>query len=635
MSGLCGLVDFGAPRVEPAALRALAESAAYRAPAGIGYRFLGEAGLAHLALHSGHAEKTGLEQPLLDPRRQVCAVFDGRLDNRSELIARLEPAAGADASDVGLLLAAYLEWGEACTDHLLGDFAFAVWDAGRRRLLCAVDPLGIKPLHYARAGSLICFASDAVQVLGHPAVPDGYNEVEIAAYLAGRCEDPERSFFAAVHKLAPGRRLIATDEGLRVERYWSPPAREIRYGRDDDYAAHFLEILQRAVTDRLRGAGKFVGIAMSGGLDSTSVAALAHRAPGPGARGYTFAFDRLTECDERSYSRAMTGELGLDVEPIAAERLWRLESPALPPFSPDTPFTGWRTCYQEIFRRMVARGSRVLLMGHGGDDLLRGSSLIYAERLRRGDLAAVQEIVRHARGRKDPVLRSLYQYFARPHLPAGADRLLRSTLGRREGLPPAWIHPDFARRTRLAGRLKGIRKISASPARQDVHANLVGVPWYWRLANWHDRNAASFGIEVRHPFLDRRLCEYVLAIPGEQLFRLDSHKNLLRRSMTGILPEVVRVRPGKTKFARFLDLMLRERAGGEIAKMLKAPLAVEMGIVNGDELRSAFSDFLNGKMGGAMGALWHTILLEIWLRRCETVRGGRRPEAAASSPVAA
>ncbi|HEY4597505.1 MAG TPA: asparagine synthase-related protein, partial [Thermoanaerobaculia bacterium] len=228
MSGLFGIVDFAAPRIEPEGFRVL---------------------------------------------------LDGRLDNRPELIARLSPAKGLEASDAEILLAAYLEWGDACVDRLLGDFAFAIWDAGRRRLLCAVDPLGIKPLHYAQVGSLICFASDAVQVLRHPAVPDGYNEVEIAAYLAGGCEDPERSFFAAVHKLGPGRRLVVEKGGLRAERYWSPAPEEIRYPRDEDYVDRFRELLQRAVTDRMRGAGSFVGIAMSGGLDSTSVAALAQRAP--------------------------------------------------------------------------------------------------------------------------------------------------------------------------------------------------------------------------------------------------------------------------------------------------------------------------------------------------------------------
>ena len=632
MSGVFGIVDFATLRVEPEAFRRLAESAMYRAPAGIGYRFLGEAGLAYLA---GHPAEDGWEQPLLDRRQQVCVLFDGRLDNRPELIARLVPAAGAEASDAALLLLAYGEWGEACTDHFLGDFAFAIWDASRHLLFCAVDPLGIKPLHYARVGSLVCFGSDAMQVLAHPAVSDDYDECEIAAYLAGRCEDPERSFFTAVHKLAPGQRLTATAGETRLERYWSPPPVEIRYARDEDYAAHFFEILQRSVSDRLRGAGSFAGIAMSGGLDSTSVAALALRTSGTSVRAYTFAFDRLAACDERGYSEAMAAELGLEVEPIDAEGLWTLDSQLSPPYSPDTPFIGWSSCYAEVFRRMEARKSRVLLMGHGGDQVLRGSIRVCGERLRRGDPAIVGETIRHARSRRETILKSFYRYFLRPALPVAADRLLRSAAGKREPLLPFWVRPEFARRAGLAGRVRDRepRKIFGISARKDIYANLIGVPWYWRLANWYDRSAAAFGIEVRHPFLDRRLFEYVLAIPPEQLFRLDSSKNLLRRSMVGILPERIRARAQKTGFQGFLDLALKTKSAGEIGEILTSLRCTDAGVVDRKKLRLAFLKYLDGKQDGSRGALWQTISLEVWLRRCEAHRAGgmARPLKASSA----
>jgi asparagine synthase (glutamine-hydrolysing) len=629
MSGLFGVVDFAAPRIEQEDFRRLAKLASYRAPGGITCHFLGRAGLARLAL--GEADR-----PLLDSQHQICVLFDGRLDNRPELIAKLSPARGPEASDTEILLAAYLEWGAGCTDHLLGDFAFAIWDDRHRRLLCAVDPLGIKPLHYAQVGPMICFASDAIQVLRHPEVPDGYNEVEIAAYLAGRCENPERSFFSAIHKVAPGQRLIAAADGLRVERYWLPDPKEIRYSRDEDYSLRFRELLQQAVTDRLRDAGSFVGVAMSGGLDSTSVAALAQRTSGTSVRAYSFVFDRLAGCDERAYSQAMTKELGLEVEPVETERLWSLESQTDAPFSPDTPFFGWRTCYQEIFRRMTSRGARVLLMGHGGDDLLRGSSLIYAERLRRGDLSALREVARHARSRREPLLRVFYRHFGRPYMPAGADRLLRSVLRvKQQEFLPRWVLPSFARRADLAGRDEALRpgQIFTSRARQDFYGTLLGTPWYWRLANWHERSAATAGIEVRHPFLDRRLFEYVLAIPGEQIFRLGHSKGLLRRAMTSILPEKIRTRIKKTSFRAFLDFGLQKKAAEEIWALLQDPISVELGFLDGDRLRTAWRQFLNGDEGEISRDIWYSVLSEIWLRRCETIRSERR-EALISRPAA-
>lgn len=634
MSGIMGVVDFGAPRIDPVDLRSMAELSSYRAPGGTGYLFLNEAGLAFQALQAP-APGAGLDQPLLEPRHQVCLVIDGRLDNRSDLIGRLGPADGQATSDAALLLAAYLEWGVECTGHLLGDFAFAIWDASRRQLLCAVDALGIKPLHYAQVGSLLCFASDAIQVLLHPAVPDDYNEQEIAAYLASQAEDPQRSFFGAIHKLAPGHRLIVKSDTLRAERYWMPCPCEIRYSKDEDYAAHFFEIFQRAVTDRLRDAGAFAGVAMSGGIDSTSVAALAHRAASS-TRAYTFVFDRLAECDERSYSRAMTEELGLEVESVEAERLWSMESQSALPHSPDTPFVGWQTCYQEVFRRMSAGGSRVLLMGHGGDDLLRGSLQVYAERLRRGDLWAIHEVVRHARGRHKPVLRSLYRHFGRPHLPAGVDRMLSLAVRKREAPLTSLIQPGFELRNPLRDRLSGsrTRRVFASSAREEVYDDLVGIPSYWRLANWHDRNAAAFGIEVRHPFLDRRLFEYVLAIPGEQLFRLSRTKNLLRRSMEAVLPERIRLREGKTLFTRFLDFVLLEQASGQILELLKTPRSAELGILDAEKLQAAYLGFVRGRTEESRRAFWYAINVEIWLRRCEAIRNDRRCKGLANKVAA-
>jgi asparagine synthase (glutamine-hydrolysing) len=195
------------------------------------------------------------------------------------------------------------------------------------------------------------------------------------------------------------------------------------------------------------------------------------------------------------------------------------------------------------------------------------------------------------------------------------------------------MNPDFAHRIDLRERLKSLqpRKVFMSLARQEVYANTVATPWYWRLANWHDRNAASFGIEVRHPFLDRRLFEFVLAIPAEQLFRLGSTKNLLRRAMAGFLPESVRNRQGKTRFTSFLSSVLRERAKNEILELLKDSHATRMGFLNGERLRSAYLEFINQKTNVSRRALWYAITLEVWLRRCDAVLHVRRQALAGSA----
>jgi asparagine synthase (glutamine-hydrolysing) len=223
----------------------------------------------------------------------------------------------------------------------------------------------------------------------------------------------------------------------------------------------------------------------------------------------------------------------------------------------------------------------------------------------------------------------LYRYFGRPHLPARADLWLRSAMGiqQRELLPPGVKH-SLARGAALADRNEALRpqRVFANPAQQDIYENLLAVPWYWRLVNWHERSAATFGIEVRHPFLDRRLFEYVLAIPGEQLFRLGSSKNLLRRSMVGILPEKIRLRKQKTHFTAFLDFAIRKGAVCEIQEILRNPLSAELGFLERKPLKDAYLRFLEKGTNETRRALWYAITLEIWLRRCQSIRN-RRHEA--------
>lgn len=550
-----------------------------------------------------------------DARRTRMMLSDVRLDNRRELIEALAAKGhllDERPSDTEILLVAYLCWGESCVDHLLGDFAFVVWDARRHRLFCAVDPLGVRPLHWTRQGDRFGFAFDALEVLRDPSVSRTLDETTLADYLTNRIEDAHRSFFRAVHRIPPGHRLVATVEGERLERYWDPAPETIRYRRKQDYALHFSEVLERCVTDRLRTDGPWIGISMSGGLDSTSVAALAQRSldrnGGPHLLASSFVFPRHPECDEQVYLDNLRRELNLEVERIDFERFWSLDGLEDSLRDADTPFLGWRSGYQELLRRLVTRGGRVLLMGHGADDLLRGSALSGLERLRRGDLGIVPGIVRAARNRGESVPRALYRVLGKPLLP--------SALVRRPASPaPSWLLSDFVRRSGFE------RHPDPAPggAREEIYANTVGTAWYSRIVHWHGRNAARFGVEVRHPFLDRRLFELVLAFPPEELWEPGVSKPLLRRAMTGILPEAVRGRKTKTRFTTFLDAVLREKEADRIEDLLQTPLAADLGILDRDRLLADYRAYRNGGSPALRAPLWHAVTLEIWLKRIHNI----------------
>lgn len=568
-------------------------------------------------------------EPQPDRRRGGLRLWaDVRLDNREELIERL----GADGlleggphGDAELVLAAYLRWGESCPERLLGDFAFALWDSRWRRLLLARDPLGIKPLHYCRIGSLVCFASEAGQVLRHPAVPRRLDEIAVGDYLAGSYGDPGRSFFEAVRRLPPGHRLAATADGERAERFWDlDPAARTVYRREEEYAERFRELLLRAVESRLPARGPAVGVLMSGGLDSCSVAAAARQLVPAGAGSSpalfagSFVFDRLRQCDESEHIRAVAERLDLEVEPVQAERFPVFGDPEAYQPQLDTPYLAWEGCFREMLRRVRSRGARVLLTGHGGDDLMTGSALVYADRLRRGDLRALAAVLRHAAGRGRAWKWVLYHGLARPLLPGSADRIVRRLSGRQPGPGlPDWIDPGFARRTGLAERLE-----AAPPrrfrelARQSLYDHFRTACWD-QIAHWYDRNAAGFGVEVRHPFLDRRLVEYLFSIPAAQLHQPGLAKPLLRRATAGLLPDSVRLRPDKTKLGAFLDFGLREQRH-RIEPLLAAPVAAELGYLDGERLRLAFRRGQQGEAGEPLRALWYALTLELWLRKYKT-----------------
>ncbi len=556
--------------------------------------------------------------------RSIRLVAEIRLDNRPELIARLTGdgiSPGSDPDDAGLVLAAYRRWGTDCAAQLIGDFAFALWDDRKRQLFAACDPLGVKPLHYARVGSTLCVATEAQQVLRHCAVPVKLDEVAAGEFLLDGAFEPDRTFFQGVHRLPPGHRLVARLDSQCVERFWDldPDARTV-YRNDADYAEHFLELFHRSVADRL-GSGS-TGVLMSGGLDSCSVAAVASRAlPADGSRrlfNVSFVFDNLGECDERTYIQSAADGLGLESCLIPADRFQLLDGTEAGRPDLEGPPLAWDACFHEALRQTRDRGARVLLTGHGGDDLLAGTVQANGDRLRRGDARVLLEVGRHAIAQRWAWRWIVYTDLIQPLVPA-VDRIFRRQ-GRTPELPD-WIDPGFAHRTDLLGRLSPRRTVagrSGERARLLWESHLRRTPWD-RAAAWYDQHAAAYGIEVRHPFLDRRLLEYLASIPPGQLFRTGASKPLLRRAMAGILPEAVRLRRGKTQFGAVHGQAMAARK--RVERLLVSPWVERLGFVDGNRLRAAWSGFQENRSVENGVSLWHTIALELWLREHQTTLG--------------
>jgi asparagine synthase (glutamine-hydrolysing) len=332
MSGIGGIVLAPGRSVDAPLLQLMAASLHFRGPDGDSTWIGGAVGFAHALLRTGDAAV--VPQPCtLDGSTWITA--DARIDGRADLIRRLEADAHANLStcdDSQLILHAYRAWGERCVDHLLGDFAFAIWDSRERRLFCARDHFGVKPFYYAEVDGGLVFSNTLDCVRTHPAVSDALDELFIADFLVCGCSQQlTATAYAQVKRLAPAHSLSMSGGPAAVRRYWSlPTAGRIRYRKSADYVEHFRELLNAAVGDRIRDCAP--AIWMSGGLDSTAIAATAQRilkerGAAAQARAYTVIYESLFDDTERRYAQIASRAIGIATQYLSADQ--------------SLPFAGW------------------------------------------------------------------------------------------------------------------------------------------------------------------------------------------------------------------------------------------------------------------------------------------------------
>ncbi|HEU4692440.1 MAG TPA: asparagine synthase-related protein, partial [Vicinamibacterales bacterium] len=313
----------------------------------------------------------------------VWAVMDGRLDARDALLSALgqKDVPLSYASDVTLIIAAYETWGTGFVSKLLGDFALCLWDSRRRRLICARDHFGVKPLYYAHVGGVLIVSSVLRWVRRHPAMSSRLCDEAIGDFLLfGVCAEPSQTSFASISRVPPAHHFsysLETD-AVQVNRYWTLDVREpVRYADPREYVEQFSHLLGVAVADRVRGGP--VGVLMSGGLDSSSVTATAARVLGPAARdrlrAFTFAYDTLMEDKERPFSSAIAATLGIPITPLPVDRyepFGRWDGDSQPP----EPTLEALTAAMIDMLGLASAHTDVVLTGDGGDSSLLPSTLI-------------------------------------------------------------------------------------------------------------------------------------------------------------------------------------------------------------------------------------------------------------------
>lgn len=566
MCGIVGVIDFRSP-IDHDRLVRMRDTLAHRGPddAGIWIDETGSpfVGLGHRRLAILDLSESG-RQPMTSRDGRLLIIFNGEIYNYLELIPQLEAHGHRfrTGTDTEVLLAAYETWGPECCRRFNGAWAFAVWDKAERRLFASRDRFGKKPFYYYWDGRLFAFASEMKALFQHPAISCRPHTPSLENYCESfAVECGPQTMFEGIKRLEPAHQLLLDRDGrLSIEQYWQiDPDHTVRLATTEDYVGRFRELFADAVKVRLR-SNVPVGSSLSGGLDSSLiVGSIADwRRQGVGEelqKTFSARYPQYSTVDEGPFINAVVQKTGVEAHftlPSPDDLLAQLDALHYhqeEPFLSTSPFAQW-----QVMRCARRHDTTVLLDGQGADEILAGYSVHLGihllETISRGNAwRALREYRQFAR-RQAATARLYSDYGMRSHpvdarvlLKGGLRWLRQGSLRRYRGAETGadGIRPSFTGRGKLFNRLY-----------HDLTHDSIPV-----LLRYADRSSMAHAVEVRNPFLDYRLVEYVMAIPDELKIHDGWQKFILREAGSDLLPEIVRRRADKVGFATPEDEWLR------------------------------------------------------------------------------
>lgn len=634
MSGICGCVNWDGAPVPREAMEQMVSPVDYRGPDGIRTWFGNGVALAHLALRVTPESRDEV-QPLEDTESGLVLVADARIDNREELIRALrgkgERLEGRP-TDAELILAAYRVWDRDCPVHLLGDFAFAIWDARRRTLFLARDPMAMRNLHFRSEPGRFLFGTEARQIITAPGVPRELFLPAVGAHLAGGHGSPEWTFHAGVQRFLPAHALLAESKGIRQWRFWSPdPERRISYRNEEDYADHFTELMKASVSARLRSF-RPAGLLLSGGVDSGTIAATAGwlRANEPdqgypALRAYSFAWDDLRECDERHISGPLAEQCGLPVSEVPADDAWPLKPGSEQLLDPETPFLhGHYVLLEQACQQARAEGTGLMLSGDRGDlvggmNLYDWPSLLWsgqwfsllseARTLSRWHNRSLWRVTRRELVR---TLREAAPFHHRSWGSLPPFRRFSVTAPRQQW--PAWLSAEViahAREGQEDSWVDPVPPFPTSAARERFR--LIFTALHMHGIESSERMHARHHQGFADPWSDRRLAEFACQVPQRVLNRLGEPKRLVRKALNNLVP--VHATEGMRKIVPtpLFERGLRDRGRPFAHALIHDSRAAGMGLVDQNKLHEAYQSLCAGGSAN-VGPIWRALSLELWLR---------------------
>jgi asparagine synthase (glutamine-hydrolysing) len=563
------------------------------------------------------------EQPTYNEERSVAVILNGEIYNYRELRQDLEKRGHRfrSQSDTEVLPHLYEEYGDAMVEQLNGMFAFALWDSERRRLLLARDRFGEKPLYWGVFDNTLLFASEPKVLLAHPAVKTALNLEALRQYLSFDYVPAPLTIYQGINKLRAAHTLTLTDGEIKTQCYWSlsyqtkqPPPSEA------EAAEHLLELLADSVRMRLVSDVP-LGVLLSGGVDSSTIAALAVRASSEAVKTFSISFAE-SSFDESLYARAVAKFLGTDHHEerlsanLAANLVGEIGSWM------DEPFSDPSLVPTYLLSRFTRKHVTVALGGDGGDELFAGYPMYRGHRWA-ANYAKIPRALRA--GLMEPLIGLLpvktknlsfdykatrfvtgakYEPVARHHIWFGSFNPAEQEL---------LLTPEVLRTTD-GDIYRDARRMLQQCDSNDVVEQMQSIDTRLYLAEdiltKVDRASMAVSLEVRAPFLDPRVAEYAASLPTNFKLRGRTTKYILKRAIKDSLPPFV-IRRGKKGFgvpvAEWLKGKLRP-----LARDLLSPERVRRAGVFNPEYVTKLQDEHERGVANHRKLLWTLLMFELW-----------------------
>lgn len=538
MSGIVGLIGYNGKPVDEQVLADMLFLLERQGPDDQAYWRNGSVALGHTLLKTTRESDKEAQPSTVDGKNWLAA--DARIDGRAELIAKMRgKGATIDraVTDDHLILHAYALWGANCLDHMIGDFAFILWDETQQKLFCATDHIGVSPLYYAQVQDGFLVSNNVSAIRAHPEVSDALNEQAIGDYLLFRMNHTlDSTSFVDIKKLPAGHSITVSQNRASVQRYWSVPGPDYQRRSRSQYVEEFSHIFKQSVADRTRADA--AGTHLSGGMDSTSITAVLAELKDEGETHSIEAYTHVPAIDglslERPFSENVARQLNMPLKIYKeAAEVGTPDIEDIADLPPEPSFASRNSLRFNVFSDSV-RKCPTFFAGYGGDPLMMPDISYWRDLLRSGQIGSyLSDAANQWKIHRQPP--PTFLSGLRNGKKKSADAISIQPL-------PDWIDRDFVEANDLADRYNRLRgSASVNPnARLDMQAH----PLWRRVFEWHSPAYSSLPMKVRFPFFDIRLIKLAQSIPP---FPWLHRKYLLRAIMKDRLPIEILQRP-KTAF---------------------------------------------------------------------------------------